>query len=853
EVILNGDSPLLTRSVEGVKTPYPPTTVNEKLARKNVLKARGTLLMALPNEHQLKFNSYKSAKSLMEAIEKRFRGNKESKKVHKTLLKQQYENFTRTSSKGLDQIYDRLQKLISQLEFHGETISQEDLNPKLLRSLTSERKTHTLIWRNKPYLETLRMDDLYNNLKIYEAEVIGLSSTTQNTQNVAFVSSNNTDNTNKAVNIAHGVSAASSKTTASNLLNFDSLSDAEDRQPILHLWLLLLQALQVLQTQTLRLLDNQQSDKSKTSLGYDNQEVDSQVLENQVNDKTSKGYHVVPPHYTENFMPPKHDLVFSNEQVVSETVTSLPGVAKNEVKTSETKLKNVSAPIIKDYVFDSENEDEIEPESKQIKPSFAKVKFVKSTEHVKSLRKFVKQEKSNRQTKYPRKTSKNPRVLTNYGLKTLNTDRQTSSRAAVSVNTARPINTAYPRTTINGAKPSSNVFHKSHLLVRRNFNQRTAPKNSGLKEKVNNVKGKVITVGTKAVVSVVKRNGENVVKSSACWIWRPTRNVIDHIFKDNGSYMLKRFNYVDLQGRLNEMNQFCQMKGSKREFSVSRTPQQNGVAEIKNRTLIKNKVLVTKPHNKTPYELLLGRSLNIDFMKPFGCHVTILNTLYHLGKFEGKADEGFLVGYSVNRRGPEWLFDIDSLTISMNYEPVTTRNQTNHDASIEIHDNVGQARQEKASDHEYILLPFMPSLSTQSSDDKDADVVPCKRDEGVSKGSGIDDQEMTDSSTQDVNTAGPSINTTNTNINTGSLNINTVGSNDPVVPSLEETSIFDDVYDDREVGAEDDINNLELSTVVSLIPTTKVHKDHPKEQIIRDLNLATQTRMLDAHFTFTYT
>nr|GFC58077.1 ribonuclease H-like domain-containing protein [Tanacetum cinerariifolium] len=115
EVILNGDSPPPTISVDGVKTAYPPTTAEEKLARKNGLKARGTLLISLPNEYQLKFNSYKSAKSLMEAIEKRFGGNKESK-VQKTLLKQQYENFNGTSSEGLDQIYDRLQKLISQLE-----------------------------------------------------------------------------------------------------------------------------------------------------------------------------------------------------------------------------------------------------------------------------------------------------------------------------------------------------------------------------------------------------------------------------------------------------------------------------------------------------------------------------------------------------------------------------------------------------------------------------------------------------------------------------------------------------------------------------------------------------------------
>nr|GFD31060.1 hypothetical protein [Tanacetum cinerariifolium] len=64
------------------------------------------------------------------------------------------------------------------------------------------------------------------------------------------------------------------------------------------------------------------------------------------------------------------------------------------------------------------------------------------------------------------------------------------------------------------------------------------------------------------------------------------------------------------------------------------------------------------------------------------------------------------------------------------------------------------------------------------------------------------------------------------------------------MPSLEETGIFDDVYDDREVGAEVDTNNLELSIVVSPIPTTRVHKDHPKEKIIGDLNLATQTRRM---------
>nr|GEY62017.1 retrovirus-related Pol polyprotein from transposon TNT 1-94 [Tanacetum cinerariifolium] len=152
------------------------------------------------------------------------------------------------------------------------------------------------------------------------------------------------------------------------------------------------------------------------------------------------------------------------------------------------------------------------------------------------------------------------------------------------------------------------------------------------------------------------------------------------------------------------------VRGIKREFSDARTPQQNGVAERKNRTLIeavRTMALVIKPHNKTPYELIHGRPPLIDLMKPFGCPVTILNTKDHLGKFNGKADERFFCGYSVvskamrvfnkrtriveetlnirflenapNVKGnrPDWLFDIDYLTVSMNYVPVVAGKQTN--------------------------------------------------------------------------------------------------------------------------------------------------------------------------------
>nr|GEW97369.1 hypothetical protein [Tanacetum cinerariifolium] len=213
--------------VDGVVQPIAPTTAEQRLDKKNELKARGTLLMALPDKHRLKFNTYKDAKSLMEAIEKRFGGNKETKKVQKTLLKQQYENFSGSSSKSLDQFHDRLQKLIIQLEILGESLSQKDINLKFLRSLLSEWRTHTLIWRNKADLEDQSLDDLFNNLKIYEAEVKSSSSTSHTTHNIAFVSSENTDITNESVSAVSSVTVASTKLPVSALPNVDNLSDAE--------------------------------------------------------------------------------------------------------------------------------------------------------------------------------------------------------------------------------------------------------------------------------------------------------------------------------------------------------------------------------------------------------------------------------------------------------------------------------------------------------------------------------------------------------------------------------------------------------------------------------------------------
>nr|GEZ18608.1 ribonuclease H-like domain-containing protein [Tanacetum cinerariifolium] len=163
--------------------------------------------MALPDKHQLKFNTHKDAKTLMEEIEQRFRQNIETKKVQITLLKQQYENFIGSSSESLDQIHDRLQKLINQLEIIKVSLLQEDINLKFFKSIPSEWRTHTLIWRNKTDLEEQSLDDLFNSLKIYKAEVKSSSSASTTTQNNAFVSSSHTDSTNEPVSVAASVYA----------------------------------------------------------------------------------------------------------------------------------------------------------------------------------------------------------------------------------------------------------------------------------------------------------------------------------------------------------------------------------------------------------------------------------------------------------------------------------------------------------------------------------------------------------------------------------------------------------------------------------------------------------------------
>ncbi|GJT13662.1 putative ribonuclease H-like domain-containing protein [Tanacetum coccineum] len=173
-----------------------PVTAEEKTNKKNDVKARSLLLRALPSEHQLTFSQYNDAKTMFAAIETRFGGNEPTKKTQKTLLKQQYEIFSASSTKSLDSIFNRIQKIVSRLAILGVVITQEDLNLKFLRSLAPEWNTHVVVWMNKAEIETMSIDDLYNNFKIVEQSVKKSVGTSSGAQNLAFMNAQSTSSSN---------------------------------------------------------------------------------------------------------------------------------------------------------------------------------------------------------------------------------------------------------------------------------------------------------------------------------------------------------------------------------------------------------------------------------------------------------------------------------------------------------------------------------------------------------------------------------------------------------------------------------------------------------------------------------
>ncbi|GJZ81539.1 putative ribonuclease H-like domain-containing protein [Tanacetum coccineum] len=414
----------------------------------------------------------------------------------------------------------------------------------------------------------------------------------------------------------------------------------------------------------------------------------------------------------------------------------------------------------------------------------------------------------------------------------------------VSLNTTRQVNTAHPKIIMNSARPMTNLSKSAHSTVKWPIHKNTTFKNSNFNQRVNTVKDKNFnTARPKAVVNAVKENNVNVVKASTCWDQGVIDSGCSRYMTGNMSYLT---DYEEIDGRYVAFG--SNPKGGKitgRDdysrfswvFFLATKDETSGILKsfitgvenlinqkVKAKSVIlllcANKVLVTKPHNKTPYELFLGRKPALGFMRPFGCPVTILNTIDHLGKFDGKADEGFFVGYSINSKAFR-VFNSRTRIVEVNLHVQFSVNTPNIAGS--------KARMETIHGKDYILLPLWtadPPFSQSSKSFKDDGSKPSsddkkKVDEDLRKDSESIDQEKDDN-----------VNNTN-NVNAASTNeVNVVGGktsielpDDPNMPALEDYSIFDLSSDDQDNSAEADMNNLDSTIQVRYTQEERIDYD----------------------------
>ncbi|GJT20251.1 putative ribonuclease H-like domain-containing protein [Tanacetum coccineum] len=530
------------------------------------------------------------------------------------------------------------------------------------------------------------------------------------------------------------------------------------------------------------------------------------LIESQITDKSRKGvgfvsYNFVPHPHTGLFSPPNLDLSYSGLEEFQQ-----PEFEGYRPKTSKNVSEYISNEVKEslDFLLVEELVSNDKLEKKTIFPTFAKIEFADCNYHQRE-----------------RVVSGNnyTRVNYNYSAKKAHPSAHMNmaSRVVLMKTGLRPL---------NNARDNFKDFDGGYVTF-----------GGGAKG------GKITGKGT-----LKQDETSGILKSLITKIENLVDKKVKIIICDNETEFKNRF-----------MSEFCEKKDIKKEFSIARTPQQNSVAERRNRTLIEagrtmladfklpttfwaeavntacyvhNRVLVVKPHNKTPYELFTGRTPALSFMSPFECHVTILSTLNYVGKFDGKflEDKPIIAG-----DGPKWLFDIDVLTKSMNYVPVVAGTNSNDFVGTKESIGAGHSSKETRSSQDYILMPlwkdgslFDSSLKNASNDEPQPSSDAGKKDdEGVCKESGIDDQERPENSTQDVNTAGPSINT------------------EPDMFSLGDNATLEATHADF-FGDETEVNmsNITTTYLVPSTPNTRIHKDHSLDHVIGDVHSGVQTRRM---------
>nr|GEX77827.1 hypothetical protein [Tanacetum cinerariifolium] len=729
EVIEDGNKSLITTVVEGVKTTIAPAAAEEKAQRRLELKAKSTLLMGVPNEHQLKFNSIKDAESLLQAIEKR--------------------------------------------------------ECKALRSQDTKHK----------------------------------------------------ESTRRIVPVKTPASLA--------LVSCDGLGGLE----------------------------------------Y-----------NAVPPPYTGNFMPLKPDFSglEEFV---------TESILSEPTVKKPIVEPSEAKASTDKpkvvRKNFSSPLIEDWISDNEDEIESKPkiEKKTVKPILVNTARQVSTAHPKSIVNVARpmsylsksahsSVKRPIQNKIAFNNSNVTQKFNNVRSKIVNNVRPTAVVNVVEYNVVNTVKASacnsqqdlQDKRVIDRGCSRHMKGNMSYLtdykeidrgyvifgVPRKNNMYSVDLKNIVLKEGLTFLFAKATSdesklwhrrLGHLNIKTLNKLVKKNLVRGLPSKLFENNQDCVtcqkrkqQRAFYET-SAILKTFitgienlayhkvkvircdNRTEIKNR--EMNHFCEMKGIMRQYSVARTPQQNFIAEKRNRTQIEAaRTMLADSKLPTTFGTPTSR-----FMRPFGCPITILNTKDHLGKFDGKLDEGFLVGYSLNskafrvfnnrttiveenlhirfsentpniaRSRPNWLFDIDALTNSKNYKIFVVGNQSNGNAGTKACDDAGKARMKTIRGKDYILLPLLtadPLISQDSKSSQDDRFQPL--------------------------------------INVVSANSSNELPFDPEMHKLEDISTFTLSNEDEDDGAEADMNNLDTTIQVSPTLTTRIHKDHPLNQVIGDLHSTTQTR-----------
>ncbi|GJX26375.1 putative ribonuclease H-like domain-containing protein [Tanacetum coccineum] len=464
---------------------------------------------------------------------------------------------------------------------------------------------------------------------------------------------------------------------------------------------------------------------------------------------------------------------------------------KSDEEVSEIVRKNNDAPIIEEWVSDSEEENMSQPkiEKKTVKPSIAKIEFVKPKQQEKTARKTIMKEIDGVNCCFWRRNPKEDKITGKVTIKT-----GLPSKLFENDETCVACQRGKQHKASCKSKTENSISLPLHLLHMDLFGP------TFVKSLMKKMYCLVVTDDysrfTWVFFLATKDEASGILKSFITGI----ENLVDHKVK-----VIRCDNRTEFKNR--EMNQFCEMKGILRQFSVARTPQQNGVAERRNRTLIEaartmladsklpttfwaeavntacyvqNRVLVVKPHNKTSYELFHGRTPTLSFIRPFGCPVTILNTIDHLGKFDGKADEGFFVGYSLDSKAFR-VFNSRTRIVEENLH-------------IRFSESTPNVVGTKASDNADPRSSHDDGSKPSSDDGKKVDEDPRK------------DSECNDQDNED------NVNITN-NVNDASTNeVNVVGGKttielpyDPNMPALEDDSIFNFSRNDEYDGAMADI------------------------------------------------